>query len=268
MESFVRPKKSLGQHFLKDENIARKIVGSLPEDAVHILEIGPGMGVLTKYLLELPGKSTWFIETDRESIDYLRKKYPLHSDRIIHGDFLEFDPKSLFDMPFTVIGNFPYNISSQIFFRVLAHRDQVTDVVGMVQKEVAERLASGPGSKKYGILSVLLQAFYNIEYLFTVSETVFVPPPKVKSGVIRLKRNDRISLGCDEKKFIQVVKTAFNQRRKTLRNSLRAMEIDFEAGGMAEYAGKRAEQLSVEDFVRLTELATRRDLSALNGING
>jgi 16S rRNA (adenine1518-N6/adenine1519-N6)-dimethyltransferase len=255
MESFVRPKKSLGQHFLKDENIARKIVSSLPEGATNILEIGPGMGVLTKYLLELPFKSAYFIDTDKESIEYLRENYPGSRDRMIHGDFLEYDAAGLFAEPFVIIGNFPYNISSQIFFKALEHREKVSHVVCMVQKEVAERMASGPGSKKYGILSVLLQAFYRIEYLFTVNESVFYPPPKVKSAVIRLSRNERQSLGCDEKKFFQVVKTAFNQRRKTLRNSLRATGFDIGTSEMAEYAGKRAEQLSVEEFIRLARLA-------------
>jgi len=254
MDSFVRPKKSLGQHFLKDENIARKIVDSLPPHAENILEIGPGMGVLTKYLLDLPGKSCFFIDTDRESISYLNGLFPEHTNRFIRADFLDFDPSEIFPNQFTVIGNFPYNISSQIFFKVLEHRDQVTDVVGMIQKEVAERLASGPGSKKYGILSVLLQAFYRIDYLFTVNETVFIPPPKVKSAVIRLNRNDRSGLGCDEKLFFQVVKTAFNQRRKTLRNALRPLVKDFQSPDFEYFSGKRAEVLSVEEFIQLTRI--------------
>lgn len=258
MEPFVRPKKSLGQHFLKDENIARKIVSSIPENTSNILEIGPGMGVLTKYLLELPFKSSYFIDTDKESIEYLRENYPGSRDRMIHGDFLEYDAEGLFADKFVIIGNFPYNISSQIFFKALEHREKVSHVVCMVQKEVAERMASGPGSKKYGILSVLLQAFYKIDYLFTVNESVFYPPPKVKSAVIRLSRNERQSLDCDEKKFFQVVKTAFNQRRKTLRNSLRATGFDISNSEMAGFAGKRAEQLSVEDFIRLASLAEKQ----------
>lgn len=254
MESFVRPKKSLGQHFLKDENIARKIIGSLPTDAQNILEIGPGMGVLTKYLLGLSGKSCYFIDTDKESIAYLNELFPEDKDRFIHADFLDFDPAVLFPGKFSVIGNFPYNISSQIFFKILQHREQTCDVIGMVQKEVAERIASGPGSKKYGILSVLLQAFYSIEYLFTVNETVFLPPPKVKSAVIRLRRNDRADPGCDERLFFQVVKTAFNQRRKILRNALRPMVTEFKSPEFEFFAGKRAEVLSVAEFIRLTQI--------------
>jgi 16S rRNA (adenine1518-N6/adenine1519-N6)-dimethyltransferase len=252
MGSFVRPKKSLGQHFLKDENIARKIVDSLPKDAVNIIEIGPGMGVLTKYLLELPGKSCFFVDTDRESISYLNDLFPEHTNQFIHADFLNYDSSVLFENQYTVIGNFPYNIGSQIFFKVLEDRDRVTGVVGMIQKEVAERIASGPGSKKYGILSVLLQAFYRIEYLFTVNETVFIPPPKVKSAVIRLTRNERSGLGCDEKLFFQVVKTAFNQRRKTLRNALRPLMANFQSPDFDFFAGKRAEVLSVDEFIKLT----------------
>lgn len=255
MNTFVRPKKHLGQHFLKDENIAKKIVVSRRSSVVSVLEIGPGMGVLTKYLLELPDIDCYFIDTDREAIEYLTNTFPENRDRFIHGDFLKMNPSRLFSGPYAIIGNFPYNISSQIFFRVLENRGQVTEVVGMVQKEVAERLAAGPGSKTYGILSVLLQAYYRIEYLFTVSENVFFPPPKVKSAVIRLTRNDTEKLDCDEELFFRVVKTAFNQRRKTLRNSLKSFYVDYERGEIMHLAGKRAEELSVDDFVRVTRVA-------------
>lgn len=255
MSSFVQPKKHLGQHFLKDDNIARKIVDSLQSAEISILEIGPGMGVLTKFLLELPDKECYFMDTDRESIQYLNEAFPEHTDRFIHADFLKFDLNKLSPGRMAIIGNFPYNISSQILFKVLDHRQQVSHVVGMIQKEVAQRLAAGPGSKTYGILSVLLQAYYRIEYLFTVNETVFIPPPKVKSAVIRLTRNDMEKLDCDEALFFKVVKTAFNQRRKILRNSLKSFYIDYERGGLEHLAGKRAEELSVEDFVSLTRLA-------------
>jgi len=255
VDEFVRPKKHLGQHFLKDDNIARKIVGSLQSSELPILEIGPGMGVLTKHLLDLADRSCYFIETDRESIEYLNNNYPGHEGQFIQGDFLKLSIPKLFSDRFIIIGNFPYNISSQILFNVLENRQQVREVVGMIQKEVAERLAAGPGSKTYGILSVLLQAYYRIEYLFTVHENVFIPPPRVKSAVIRLTRNETERLDCDEDLFIKVVKTAFNQRRKTLRNSLKSFYIDYERGGIEHLAGKRAEELSVEDFVRLTNLA-------------
>jgi 16S rRNA (adenine1518-N6/adenine1519-N6)-dimethyltransferase len=255
VNAFIRPKKHLGQHFLKDDNIARKIVFSLQSSVFPILELGPGMGVLTKYLLELEGSTCYFMDTDQESIHYLNETFPGHAEEFIHGDFLKFNLNSLFQDKFVIIGNFPYNISSQILFKVLEHRQQVTQVVGMIQKEVAERLAAGPGSKTYGILSVLLQAYYRIEYLFTVNETVFIPPPKVKSAVIRLTRNETEKLDCDEALFFKVVKTAFNQRRKTLRNSLKGFYIDYERGELQHLAGKRAEELGVEDFVRLTRLA-------------
>jgi 16S rRNA (adenine1518-N6/adenine1519-N6)-dimethyltransferase len=220
-----------------------------------ILEIGPGMGVLTKFLLQLENKECYFMDTDRESIKYLNETFPGHAERFIQADFLKFNLHSLFPGKFIIIGNFPYNISSQILFRVLEHRQQVNQVAGMIQKEVAERLAAGPGSKAYGILSVLLQAFYRIEYLFTVSETVFIPPPRVKSAVIRLTRNETEKLDCDEALFFKVVKTAFNQRRKTLRNSLKDFYIDYERSNLERLAGKRAEELGVEEFVRLTKVA-------------
>lgn len=255
MNTFVRPKKHLGQHFLKDENIAGKIVASLHEPVLPIMEIGPGMGVLTKYLLEIYGKDCFFIDTDKESYDYLVDKYPGQADQFIHGDFLKTNLSRLITGELTLIGNFPYNISSQIFFKVLEHRQQVKQLVGMIQKEVAERLCAGPGSKTYGILSVLLQAYYRIDYLFTVNESVFVPPPRVKSAVIRLTRNDREKLDCDEDMFFRVVKTSFNQRRKTLRNSLKSFMIDYDGWDLSDLAGKRAEELSVDDFVRLARVA-------------
>jgi len=255
VSDFVRPKKHLGQHFLKDENIARKIVTSLQSSVLPVIEVGPGMGVLTKYLLELEGRDCYFIDTDQESIDYLHRAYPGHAEKIIQGDFLKLNISKLFTGKFVIIGNFPYNISSQILFRVVDYRQQVDEVVGMIQKEVAERIASGPGTKAYGIMSVILQAYYRIEYLFTVNETVFIPPPKVKSAVIRLVRNDIERLDCDEALFFKVVKTAFNQRRKTLRNSLKSFYIDYDRGEIGHLAGKRAEELSVEEFVRITRLA-------------
>ena len=248
----VHPKKSLGQHFLKDENIARKIVGSLPESPSQFIEIGPGTGVLTKYLFERPGTG-YYIETDQNSIKYLAGKYSDHERYFIHGDFLKTDPGSFFEGEFSIIGNFPYNISSPILFKILEHRDRVRYLVGMVQKEVAERITSKPGSKKYGILSVLLQAFYQTEYLFTVNETVFLPPPKVKSAVIRLSRNQVTKLSCDEEIFFKIVKSAFNQRRKILRNSLRSFIIDFDQEEIMELAGKRPEQLGISEFVALAK---------------
>ncbi|MEI6174899.1 MAG: 16S rRNA (adenine(1518)-N(6)/adenine(1519)-N(6))-dimethyltransferase RsmA [Bacteroidota bacterium] len=277
----IRPKKHLGQHFLRDENIARKIVSYLNPAWPLVLEIGPGMGVLTKYILEIPGLDPWFMEVDRESVEYLKGFFPGISDRLIQADFLSYDlngfPPAGNPAPaengidqnplakFTVIGNFPYNISSQILFKVLESRDRVPEVIGMFQKEVAERLAAPPGSKTYGIISVLLQAFYDIEYLFTVNESVFSPPPKVKSAVIRLQRNNTAKLACDETFFIRLVKTAFNQRRKTLRNAIRSMlppqDIATRSSILSSYLDLRAERLSVEDFVQLAI-----ELSRHNGI--
>lgn len=244
----VKPKKYLGQHFLKDQNIARKIVDNLGTSTTDVLEVGPGMGVLTRYLLQRPEFNVNVVEIDSESVDFLRRNFPELKDHIIAQDFLKVDIPSFFPGNFSIIGNFPYNISSQIFFRVLEFRQQVPEVVGMVQKEVAERISAGPGSKTYGILSVLLQAFYRIEYLFTVSEQVFVPPPKVKSAVIKLVRNQVTKLPCNETLFFKVVKTAFNQRRKMLRNSLKELCNVLPA----EFAEKRPEQLSVVDFIALT----------------
>ena len=246
----VHAKKFLGQHFLKDENIARQIADSLTAATPHVLEIGPGMGVLTKYLYNKEGLDFHAIEIDRESVAYLHEHYPtLH---VIEGDFLALDLSTLFSEPFAVIGNFPYNISSQILFKVFDNRNCIPEVVGMFQKEVAERVAAKPGSKTYGILSVLLSAFYNIEYLFTVHENVFNPPPKVKSAVIRLRRNDVTSLECDETLFVKVVKIGFNQRRKTLRNALKQLSLPLDAVPV-QLLSLRAEQLSVNDFIALTK---------------
>jgi 16S rRNA (adenine1518-N6/adenine1519-N6)-dimethyltransferase len=243
----VRAKKHLGQHFLKDESIAARIADSLSPSAKQVLEVGPGTGVLTKYLLKQNFEKFVAVEIDRESAAFLRINYPQLGEGLIEADLLKMDFASLFSGQFSVIGNFPYNISSQILFRVLENHDQVNEAVGMFQKEVAVRIAAPPGKKDYGILSVLLQAWYDIEYLFTVEPTVFIPPPKVQSAVIRLQRNKTTDLGCSEKMLLQVVKTAFNQRRKTLHNALKPLG-DYNG----EFAGKRAEQLSVEQFVRLT----------------
>jgi len=244
--NLVTPKKHLGQHFLKDENIARKIVNSLSSDIQNVLEVGPGMGVLTKNLIDREFKDLRVAEIDKESVVFLNLHFP--GLQVISGDFLKLDLKDLFEGKIAIIGNFPYNISSQIFFKVLEHRDIVSEVVGMVQKEVAERIAAPPGSKTYGILSVLLQAWYKIEYLFTVNEQVFVPPPKVKSAVIRFTRNTTDHLECDERFFFNLVKTAFNQRRKTLRNAIRSL---YPEGFNHPFLDKRAEQLSVSEFVEL-----------------
>lgn len=282
----VRPKKALGQHFLTDLSVAQKIADALvveletvsgatseagavssdnPAAAMPVLEIGPGMGVLSQYLLEREDIDLKMIEIDRESVDYLLTHFPKASGRVIEGDFLKMNLSYFFPGTFAVIGNFPYNISSQIFFRIIDHKDSIPQVVCMIQKEVAERIAEQPGSKTYGILSVLLQAWYDIEYLFTVGEGAFNPPPKVKSAVIRLRRNSRTELGCDEKLFKTIVKTGFNQRRKTLRNSLKPLiadkaareawtpeqSTDFLSNPVFEL---RPERLSVEDFIALTKL--------------
>lgn len=282
----VRPKKALGQHFLTDLSVAQKIAdalvveletvggatseaGAVPsgntDAAMPVLEIGPGMGVLSQYLLEREDIDLKMIEIDRESVDYLLTHFPKASGRVIEGDFLKMNLSYFFPGTFAVIGNFPYNISSQIFFRIIDHKDSIPQVVCMIQKEVAERIAEQPGSKTYGILSVLLQAWYDIEYLFTVGEGAFNPPPKVKSAVIRLRRNSRTELGCDEKLFKTIVKSGFNQRRKTLRNSLKPLisdkaareawtpeqSTDFLSNPVFEL---RPERLSVEDFIALTKL--------------
>lgn len=247
----VRPKKFLGQHFLTDLSVAQRIAETI--SAGRVLEIGPGMGVLTQYLLKNKDIDLTAIELDRESVAYLQEWYPeLH---LIEGDFLKLDLAELYpEGEFCVIGNYPYNISSQIFFKVLEYKDRIPVCSGMIQKEVAERIASKPGKKAYGILSVLLQAYYDIEYLFTVNENVFAPPPKVKSAVVRLTRNRRQELGCDEQLFKQVVKTAFNQRRKQMRNSLMSLVGKDNPLLSDPVFTKRPEQLSVEEFIQLTNL--------------
>lgn len=254
---FIKPKKRLGQHFLKDENIARKIVGSLSRnDYSKVLEVGPGMGILTKYLLQNSKYKTFVSEIDTESVEYLQQHFPELENKIISGDFLKLNLGNHFTGSFAIIGNFPYNISSQILFKVLEHHDQIMEVIGMFQREVAQRISSPPGNKSYGILSVLMQAYYKIEYLFTVNENAFYPPPKVKSALMRFIRNDVKSLNCNEALFFKVVKTGFNQRRKTLRNALKSL---FPASGNSRHQllDKRAEQLSVEQFIELTNLIDR-----------
>lgn len=249
----VKPKKFLGQHFLTDLSVAERIADTLKDYVgTPVLEVGPGMGVLTQYLIA-KGHDLKVVELDRESVDYLHANFPELEGKVIGEDFLQLDLASMYDGQFCIIGNYPYNISSQIFFKVLDYRDQVMCCSGMLQKEVAERIAAGPGSKTYGILSVLLQAWYDIEYLFTVSEHVFNPPPKVKSGVIRLVRNNVRELGCDESMFKTIVKLSFGQRRKTLRNSLRSFAKNPEVL-TDEIFNKRPEQLSVAEFIRLTNL--------------
>lgn len=256
--SKVSPKKHLGQHFLVDQNIAVRIVEQLTlhHGVQDVLEIGPGMGVLTQYLLRHPEYRTTVIDIDRESIAYLKEHFPQLGDRIISADFLKTDLSKLFPGQFAIIGNFPYNISSQIFFKVLEQHQVVTEVVCMLQKEVAERIAAPPGSKTYGILSVLLQAFYSIDYKFSVSEHVFHPKPKVQSAVISLVRNGVEKLACDEKLFFQVVKMSFGTRRKTLRNCLKSYHLPPEVQAQPVF-DKRAEQLSVDDFVGLTQLVAQ-----------
>ena len=255
----VKPKKALGQHFLTDESVAQRIASTLdPWRGLPVLEVGPGMGVLTKYLLE-EGHDVRVAEIDTESIDYLNRNFPDLKGRIIDGDFLRLDLTEVYPdgQKFCVIGNYPYNISSQIFFHILDYRDQVTVCSGMLQKEVAERLAAPAGTKARGILSVLLQAWYDVSYLFTVSETVFNPPPKVKSGVIIMKRNSVTDLGCDAALFKSVVKTTFGQRRKTIRNSLRALLPPGAPMPESPLLAMRPEQLSVEEFIELTRLTAR-----------
>lgn len=250
----VKAKKSLGQHFLKDLEAAQKIVAAATGFGGYknILEIGPGMGVLTQYLLQRADIETTVVELDRESVEYLQKNFKnLPPENLLSADFLKLNLSELFNgKNFGIIGNFPYNISSMIFFKVLENKHLVNEVVCMLQKEVAVRIASGPGKKDYGILSVLLQAFYDIEYCFSVGPEAFIPPPKVNSGIIRLTRNKVVKLDCDEKLFFSVVKMGFNQRRKTLRNALRALQLPEN-----ELLNKRAEQLKVEDFVVLTKMA-------------
>lgn len=249
----VKAKKHLGQHFLKEESIAKNIADSLTLSGYDtVLEIGPGMGVLTKYLLEKP-VTTYVIEIDNESVDYLQTHYLHLADKIIAQDFLKYDLNQVFGTkPFAIIGNFPYNISTQIVFKTLEMRNQIPEFSGMFQKEVAERICSKKGSKVYGILSVLAQAFYDCEYLFTVPPSVFNPPPKVDSGVMRMIRKKDFKLDCNEKLLFTVVKTAFNQRRKTLRNSLKSLNLSEKLQEDSIFA-LRPEQLAVEDFIQLTK---------------
>ena len=244
----------MGQHFLTDKNIAAKIVESLKPDNKYaqVLEVGPGMGILSDFLLQKTNYAVSLIDIDEESYDFLKKKYPQLGSRLINADFLELDFQTTFTGPLGIIGNFPYNISSQILFKVLDNRQQVVEVVGMFQKEVAERCTAKAGSKEYGILSVFLQAYYNVQYLFTVKAGVFNPPPKVLSAVIRLTRNETTELNCDEKLFWQVVKAGFNQRRKTLRNAVSSL-INKEKMTDEPLLDLRAERLTVADFVKLTQ---------------
>lgn len=254
MSYMVKPKKSLGQHFLTDLSIAEAIADTLADyKGMPVLEVGPGMGVLTRFLLD-KGHDLTVVELDPESVEYLQEHFPELRDRIVAKDFLKLDLARLYEGPFCIIGNYPYNISSQIFFKVLDYKDRIPCCSGMIQKEVAERMAAPPGSKTYGILSVLLQAWYDIEYLFTVPEHVFNPPPKVKSAVIRMTRNQVEQLGCNELLFKQIVKTAFNQRRKTMRNSLRSL-VGKECEVLSDpIFDERPERLSVERFIALTNL--------------
>lgn len=251
----VKAKKSLGQHFLTDLSVAKRIADTMAGyTAMPLLEVGPGMGVLTRFLLDA-GHDLRVVELDSESVEYLGVNFPDLAGRVIAHDFLKLDLKRIYgDSHFNIIGNYPYNISSQIFFKVLDYKDQVDCCSGMLQREVAQRIAAPPGSKTYGILSVLLQAWYDIEYLFTVDEHVFNPPPKVKSGVIRLTRNSVKSLACNEQLFRSIVKTSFGQRRKTLRNSLRGL-LPKESALLAEpVMAKRPEQLGVQEFIALTNM--------------
>ena len=254
MMKAVKPKKCLGQHFLTDLSIAERIADTIEEyKAIPTLEIGPGMGVLTQFLIEKQYDMT-VVELDRDSVAYLRQAYPTLQEKIIEHDFLKLNLDNLFEGEFTVIGNYPYNISSQIFFKVLEYKDRIPCCSGMIQKEVAERMAAKPGNKTYGILSVLMQAWYHIEYCFTVHEHVFNPPPRVKSAVIKMTRNETKKLDCDEKLFKTVVKTAFNQRRKTMRNSLKSLLGKECEIFVDEIFNKRPEQLSVSQFIDLTNL--------------
>lgn len=270
----VKAKKALGQHFLKDLGIARKIADSiepanLPSGqaekwgSLPVVEVGPGMGVLSQFLMQA-GRRVKAVELDSESVEFLEKVFP--DLEVVEADFLKMDLSQLFEGEFVLIGNYPYNISSQIFFKVLDNRERIPVVAGMLQKEVAQRICSGPGSKVYGILSVLLQAWYDCEYLFDVGPGVFAPPPKVTSGVIRLTRNSRESLGCDEAKFKTVVKTAFGQRRKTLRNSIGGLLGPCNPLLEDPIMGERPERLSVEDFIRITKALPSNSASTSDGV--
>ena len=249
----VKPKKFLGQHFLKDLSIAKDIADTVDEcPGLPILEVGPGMGVLTQFLME-KGREVKVVELDFESVAHLRENFPALEGNIIEDDFLKLKLEKLFDgRPFVLTGNYPYNISSQIFFKMLDYKDLIPCCTGMIQKEVAERIAAGPGSKTYGILSILIQAWYKVEYLFTVHEHVFNPPPKVKSAVIRMTRNETKELGCNERLFKLIVKTTFNQRRKTLRNSISSILEKGNPLSNDPVFNKRPEQLSVQEFIELT----------------
>lgn len=258
----VRAKKALGQHFLKDEGVARRIVDSFDSKTYkNLLEIGPGTGVLSKYLVDMDDLNFKLIEIDDESVDYLLLHYPKVAKNLYNADFLKLDLKRIFPESFCVIGNFPYNISSQIFFKILDYKEDIPQVVCMIQKEVAQRIASAPGNKDFGILSVLLQAWYDIEYLFTVPPGAFLPPPKVNSAVIRLNRNNRTSLGCDETLFKKIVKGCFGQRRKTIRNSIKPIlaelnQLQNENILQHPFLSMRPEQLGVEEFIELTKLVS------------
>ena len=249
----MQAKKSYGQHFLKNDSIAARIAGSLrrADETGRVLEVGPGTGMLTKHLLAQPGWTVYAVEADRDMVAYLEQHYPVLRERLIFKDFLDFDPREVFgDEPFCLIGNFPYNISTQILFKMLDYRAQIPEMVGMFQKEVADRVAAKPGNKVYGITSVLMQAFYQVEYLFSVEPGSFNPPPKVRSGVIRLTRKENFELGCDEKRFRTLVKTAFNQRRKMLRNTLKPF-FPAEILMNDPFFEKRPETLGWEDYVDL-----------------
>lgn len=249
----IRAKKHLGQHFLHDDNTAQKIVDALVQNCDTVVEVGPGMGVLTKKLVLKPIPNLYVIEIDTESVAYLQEHLPQLSPNILEADFLKIDLSSIATQNMAIIGNFPYNISTQIMFKVLEHRNCINEVVGMFQKEVAQRIACKPGTKEYGILSVLVQAWFKVEYLYTVSRGVFAPPPKVESGVIRVTRNDIKTLPCDELLFAKVIKTSFNQRRKTLNNSIKGLGL----GTVVlpeRFAKERPEQLSVNDFIELTNI--------------
>lgn len=268
----VKPKKFLGQHFLKDLSIAKDIADTVDEcPGLPILEVGPGMGVLTQFLME-KGREVKVVELDFESVAYLRENFPALEGNIIEDDFLKLKLEKLFDgRPFVLTGNYPYNISSQIFFKMLDYKDLIPCCTGMIQKEVAERIAAGPGSKTYGILSILIQAWYKVEYLFTVHEHVFNPPPKVKSAVIRMTRNETKELGCNERLFKLIVKTTFNQRRKTLRNSISSILEKGNPLSNDPVFNKRPEQLSVQEFIELTNrvetaLKDKADINCGNDI--
>ncbi|NPA68836.1 MAG: 16S rRNA (adenine(1518)-N(6)/adenine(1519)-N(6))-dimethyltransferase RsmA [Chlorobi bacterium] len=253
MRNTVKPKKYLGQHFLKDKNIAKKIVDSLQADNIEdVMEVGAGTGILTGFLLK-KNIRLHVIEIDRESVEYLKSHFPELKDNLLNEDFLKFDLSGYFKNKIVAVtGNFPYNISGPVIFKIIEERSVVGEVVGMFQKEVSERITAGPGSKTYGILSVLVQAYFDTEYLFTVNENVFYPPPKVKSGVIRLKRKENKTLSCNEDFFMQIVKTSFNKRRKTLRNSLKSLTSGVNTDN--KIFDRRPEQLSTDEFVYLTDL--------------